>query len=194
MDIRLTKNGKDRSWNDGATPKKERATEKLIDSPEIRNIQTSLRRSLHFAQFRQAPARCQEFATILNSCGRYEDAETGMRIAADITALKDAEKNRAEHRKNISYALTYVRENHLMRKRRFIQYFDAGDNIRDTVIGIVAGMLLNTDVAKRGLPIIAGGMTESKYGKSDRSLVDRGLNLSEVMPQSSSAVLGRSQR
>lgn len=45
----------------------------------------------------------KEFSTVLNSCGRYDDAETGARICAgDLSALKDAERHRQEHRKNIA--------------------------------------------------------------------------------------------
>ena len=53
----------------------------------------------------------KEFATSLNSCGRYDDAPTGMRICfGDRRAVKDAENNRSEHRRNISAALQHVKE------------------------------------------------------------------------------------
>jgi len=136
----------------------------------------------------------KEFATVLNSCGRYDDAETGMRICCgDTTALKDAEKNRADHRRHISSALSYVKDNHLIRERRFIQYFDAGDKIRDTVVGIVAGMLLNSPECRHNLPIIA--FVDSDDGvkvsaRANRDLVDRGLDLSVVMKTASGLVGG----
>ena len=197
LDIRLAKNGRDRSWNDLSPAEKERATDKLINLLGDSDVSKRLCGEVYtLPNFDKGTGLrdAKEFATILNSCGRYEDAETGMRICCgDITALKDAEKNRAEHRKNISSALTYVKENHLMRERRFIQYFDAGDSIRDTVVGIVAGMLLNTDVAKKGLPMIAFADADDGIkvsARADRSLVNRGLNLSEVMKKAAEFVGG----
>lgn len=197
LNIELRHRGRNRVWNDLSPEEKERATDKLIDLLDNSDIVNRLYGEVYtLPNFDKGTGLrdAKEFATILNSCGRYEDAETGMKICCgDTTALKDAERNRAEHRKNISSALTYVRENHLMRERRFVQYFDAGDNIRDTVVGIVAGMLLNTDIARRELPIIAFADADDGIkvsARADRSLVNRGLNLSEVMKKAAGFVGG----
>lgn len=197
LDIRLSHKGKDRVWNDLSPQEKERATDRLMDLLNDTDIIKRLYGEVYtLPNFDRGTGLrdAKEFATILNSCGRYEDAETGMRICCgDISALKIAEKNRAEHRRNISTALTYVRENHLMRERRFVQYFDAGDTIRDTVVGIVAGMLLNTDAARRDLPIIAFADADDGIkvsARADRTLVNRGLNLSEVMKKAAGFVGG----
>lgn len=136
----------------------------------------------------------KEFATVLNSCGRYDDAPTGLRVCrGDVDALKTAEQNRAEHRKHISAALAYVRENHLLRERRFIQWFDAGSGIRETVVGIVAGMMLTSGDCRRNIPIIA--FADSDDGtkvsaRAGRDLVDRGLDLSSVMKTAAELVGG----
>lgn len=136
----------------------------------------------------------KEYSTILNSCGRYDDAETGMRICkGDLTAIEDAERNRNDHRRNISTAICYIKENHLIRERRFIQYFDSGSEIRETVVGIVAGMLLNSGDAKQELPIIA--LADSDDGikvsaRTTHALTERGLDLSFVMKKASEMVGG----
>ena len=136
----------------------------------------------------------KEFATILNSCGRYDDAETGLRICmGDMSALADAERNRSDHRKNISFAMNHIRENHLLRERRFIQYFDAGSEIRETVVGIVAGMLLNSGEAKRELPMFAFADADDGTkvsARANRSLTDRGLDLSMIMKTASEMIGG----
>ena len=63
----------------------------------------------------------KEFSTVLNSCGRYDDAELGMRIClGDVSALAEADRNRRDHRRNISTALSFVRDNHLMRRRKWL--------------------------------------------------------------------------
>jgi RecJ-like exonuclease len=197
LGIGLNFGGRPRSWNDLTPPEKERATEKLLkmlgdptDAKHLYGEVYTLPRFEPGSGLRDA----KEFATILNSCGRYEDAETGMRICCgDRTALEDAERNRTEHRRNISAAMNYIRENHLMRESRFVQYFDAGDRIKETVVGIVAGMMLNSDGCKKWLPIIAFADAEDGVkvsARADRTLVDRGLNLSAVMKKAAELVGG----
>ncbi|MDR0888236.1 MAG: DHH family phosphoesterase [Candidatus Methanoplasma sp.] len=136
----------------------------------------------------------KEYATVLNACGRYDDAETGLRIClGDQEAIKDADRNRTDHRRNISVALTYIKENRLLRERRFIQYFDAGSEIRETVVGIVAGMLLNSGDAKKNLPIFAFADADDGVkvsARASRTLTDRGLDLSFVMKTASEVVGG----
>ena len=87
----------------------------------------------------------------------------------------------------------YIKENHLIRERKFIQYFDAGSEIRETVVGIVAGMVLNSPECNPNLPIIA--FVDAEDGtkvssRANRNLVDRGLNLSEIMKTASGIVGG----
>ncbi|NLL94918.1 MAG: DHH family phosphoesterase [Thermoplasmatales archaeon] len=134
----------------------------------------------------------KEFATLLNSCGRYDDAETGLGIClGEPGAVEAAKENRAAHRRNIAGALDYVKKNGLVRTRRVVRYFDSGDAIRDTVVGIVAGMLLND--GNWDMPMIA--FADSDGGKkvsarADRSLVSKGLDLSFVMNAAANHVGG----
>lgn len=144
LDIPLFREGRPRTWND-------------LDAGEKERLQNALTGALGgdaggligeiYSVTRYPPGSgmhdAKEFSTTLNSCGRYDDAETGARICAgDPEAMKDAERHRREHRKNISSAMELIRSNHLMRTRSNLQYFDAGDAVRDTVVGIVAGMVL----------------------------------------------------
>lgn len=136
----------------------------------------------------------KEFATVLNSCGRYDDAVTGLRVCmGDVEALGTAEENRADHRRHISAALSYIRDNHLVRERRYIQWFDAGSEVRETVVGIVAGIILSSPDCRRNIPIIAFADSEDGTkvsARANRDLVDRGLDLSEVMSSAAAAVGG----
>ncbi len=136
----------------------------------------------------------KEFATALNSCGRYDDAPTGMRMCfGDTAAVKDAGNNRAEHRRNISAALQFVKQNDLIRVRRYIQYFDAGDSIKETVVGIVTGMMLSTGGIRKDLPMIAFADADDGIkvsARADKSLGEKGLDLSKVMSEASEKVGG----
>jgi len=196
LNIPVMEDGRWRSWDDLAPDEKERVTDNILallpleDQKRVFGEVYTLPKYARGMELRDA----KEFSTVLNSCGRYDDAETGMRICfGDIAALKDAETNRANHRRHISSALAYVRDNHLIRERRFIQYFDAGDKVKDTVVGIVAGMLLNTPECRHNLPIVAfvdsdDGVKVS--GRANRDLADRGLDLSAAMKTAAELVGG----
>ncbi len=136
----------------------------------------------------------KEFATVLNSCGRYDDAESGLRVCrGDASAREAAAGNRAEHRRSISSALSYVRDNHLVRERRYVQWFDAGSEIRETVVGTVAGMVLSSPGCRSDLPIVAFADSDDGVkvsARASRDLVDRGLDLSAVMKTAADRVGG----
>lgn len=185
-----------RTWNDLTPDEKSRATDRILDMirPEDRD-----RAYGEMYTFPRMPAGtglrdAKEFATVLNSCGRYDDAETGLRICrGDMSAMEDAERNRSDHRKHISSAMSYIRDNHLLRERRFIQWFDAGSEIRETVVGIVAGMVLSSGECTRNIPIIAFADSEDGVkvsARANRDLVDRGLDLSVIMKTAAELVGG----
>ena len=196
MGIRGKDGSRWRVWDDLTREERERATASIL---ELVGPEQESRAFGEMYRFPNMPARtglrdAKEFATVLNSCGRYDDAETGLRICrGDMTALKDAERNRADHRKHISSAMSYIRDNHLLRERRFIQWFDAGSEIKETVVGIVAGMVLSSGDCARNIPIIAFADSDDGVkvsARADRSLVDRGLDLSQIMKTASELVGG----
>lgn len=128
----------------------------------------------------------KEYATLLNSCGRYDDAELGMKICLrDPKALEDAKKNRNEHRRNLSQAISLIKERGLVKERGWIQFFHSGGEIKETIVGIVAGMLLGSDDIRKDIPLIAFADTDEGEVKvsarGHRGMVSRGLNLSKAV-------------
>ncbi len=79
-------------------------------------------------------------------------------------------------------------------KESNLQWFHAHDRVRETIVGIVAGMALGTESADREKPIIAfADADEGEVKVSARGtgpLVGRGLDLSAVMTQASAEVEG----
>ena len=187
-----------KTWNDLTPDEKRTATEGLIriisetggSAERLTGEVYTLPKFKRGSELRDA----KEFATLLNSCGRYDDAETGLRIClGDSTAVKDASYNRNEHRRQISSALSYIKQNRLIRERRYLQYFDSGSEIRETIVGIAAGMLLGNDGVRKDIPIIAFAKADDGIkvsARADRSLVNRKLDLSEIMKKASEMVGG----
>ena len=134
-----------------------------------------------------------EYSTLLNATGRYDNADIGMEVCMGDReeAYKKASRLLTEHRSNLVNGLTFVKEKGVT-KLNNLQYFDAGSNIKETIIGIVAGMSTSV-VADRNYPIVAfadadGGVKVSARGTQD--LVRKGLNLSEALAFVSAEVGG----
>lgn len=189
-----TRDGRSRSWNDLDADEAERVIAALEDLIPAEDAHRAFGENYSIDGFGKGSGMgdAKEFATLLNSCGRYDDAATGMEIClGDPKALEAAKENRTEHRRNISGAIDYVKKNGLLKTRNVVRYFDAGDSIRDTVVGIVAGMLLNGDM--RNMPIIAFADADDGVkvsARADRSLASRGLDLSFVMNSAANYVGG----
>jgi len=70
-------------------------------------------------------------------------------------------------------------------RREFLQFFHAKSGIRDTIIGIVANMLLNSFEVSNDLPLIGFAYKDNGEVKASaratQDLVEKGLNLSDAM-------------
>ena len=137
----------------------------------------------------------KEFATLLNATARYGKAEVGINVCLGDRDkwLKQARSLLRGHRHNLAEGLQVARENGII-KRDFLQFFHAKKGIRDTIVGIVAGMLLNSEDISSSLPLIGFVDTENNDVKASaratRDLVDQGLNLSSAMRKAAEVVNG----
>ncbi|KAA0002292.1 MAG: DHH family phosphoesterase [Thermoplasmata archaeon] len=128
----------------------------------------------------------KEYATLLNSTARYGYADVGLKICTGErgTMIEKAKKLLQNHRKHLVKGLQLIKEEGI-REHGFIQYFHAGESIRDTVIGIVTGILLHSNYVKQGMPLV--GFAEKENGEIKASarahslLKQRGVNLSRAM-------------
>jgi single-stranded-DNA-specific exonuclease len=136
-----------------------------------------------------------EFSTLLNATARYERADVGLGVClGDRTgALERARTLLQNHRRNLSDGLEQVKSTGVERADH-VQYFDAGDEIRETIVGIVAGMALGVDGVDPDRPILAFAEKNDEETKvSSRGtarLVGQGLDLSVVMRDASQSVGG----
>jgi single-stranded-DNA-specific exonuclease len=141
----------------------------------------------------------KEFATMLNACGRHGRPEVGMRICSGDRGpvLSEGMALLRDHRSAISQALEDARGKGVTRLEH-IQYFDAGDEIQDTIVGTIAGMLLNANGSDRSAPMIAFA-DSSEYAEVEsvkvssrgtQDLISMGLDLSVAMRNAAGEVGG----
>jgi RecJ-like exonuclease len=136
-----------------------------------------------------------EFSTLLNATARYERADVGLAVCLGDReeGLTRARKLLRNHRRNLSEGLQWVKSEGVTREEH-LQWFDAGEEIRETIVGIVAGMAVGVDGVDPDTPIIAFARKNDEETKvSARGtgrLVAKGLDLSVVMGEASAAVGG----
>ena len=136
-----------------------------------------------------------EFSTLLNATARYERADVGLAVCLGDReeALARARTLLRTHRRNLSEGLEWVKTEGVTTEEH-VQWFDAGTRIRETIVGIVAGMAVGAAGVSRSKPIVAfADKGEGKLKVSARGsghLVRSGLDLSAVMREASRAVGG----
>lgn len=134
-----------------------------------------------------------EYSTLLNATARYSQADTGLAVCMGDRGeqYENAVRLLAEHRRNLVAGINLVKEEGLAQLKH-IQYFDAGSRIKDTIVGIVAGMSINV-IGNRNLPMIAFADAEDGVkvsGRGNYDLVRRGLNLAKALNTAAGAVGG----
>ncbi len=133
-----------------------------------------------------------EFSTLLNATARYDHADIGLAVCLGDRekCYDEASTLLNEHRKNLVEGINLVKEQGTTRMEH-LQYFDSGDKIRETIVGIVAGMC--SSFVNHDVPIIAfadsdGGVKVSSRGNYD--LIRRGLNLGNAIGEAARSVGG----
>ncbi|MBI4044798.1 MAG: DHH family phosphoesterase [Candidatus Diapherotrites archaeon] len=138
---------------------------------------------------RQSPLRdAKEFGTVMNACGRWGHSDIALSLCLGdrAEAYHVALGLLAEHRKQLREGIELMKERGVEEYKNFY-FFDAGDRIKDSIIGIVAGMLYGSGAISENKPIIAlthnpdGSVKAS--GRATGELVRRGLNLGKAFKE-----------
>ena len=135
-----------------------------------------------------------EYSTLLNATARYDHADVGLEVCMGDRGLAyvHARSLLAQHRKNLTEGLKMVKEQGFIELQN-LQYFNARDNIPETIVGIIAGMIFSFGGVNRNLPIIAFADSDISIKVSARGtqdMVHRGLNLAVALHDSAKEVGG----
>ncbi|MFB6139391.1 MAG: DHHA1 domain-containing protein [Halosimplex sp.] len=202
LDLDLKSAGEWRTWVDLADDERQTVASALVRHAVQRGVPAAkintlvgttyeLVDELRGTELRDA----SEFSTLLNATARYERADVGLGVCLGNRdgALDRAQTLLANHRRNLSEGLEYVRREGVTHEDH-LQWFDAGDAVRETIVGIVAGMALGTDGVSADKPIVAFARkneTETKVSaRGTGRLVREGLDLSAVMGGAARSVGG----
>ncbi len=203
LDIELKEDGEWRTWSDLTIEEKQHITSAIVrlgvqsgvDASEINDLigtAYELLDETEGTQLRDA----SEFSTLLNSTARYDRADVGLAVCLGDRdeAYRRAKILLRSHRENLATGLRWVVSNGVTAENH-LQWFDAGTNIRDTIVGIIAGMSLGENGISRSMPIIAFADKEGEdnvkvSARGTHSLTGKGLDLSVVMTEAAAKVGG----
>jgi RecJ-like exonuclease len=213
LDLDLKADGEWRRWVDLTRAEKRTVASALVQEAIGRGVDPSSVEDLVGTTYTlpAEPERTElrdasEFSTLLNATARYERADVGLAVCLGDRdeALDRARTLLGNHRRNLSQGLQLVKTEGVTREEH-LQWFHAGDRIRETIVGIVAGMAVGSEGIDRSTPIVAfaekavegdgpgDGEADVAIKVSARGtpgLVRQGLDLSVVMGEASRAVGG----
>jgi single-stranded-DNA-specific exonuclease len=135
-----------------------------------------------------------EYATLLNATARYSFEKIGVEVCLGdrSRSYRKANELLVIHRENLVRGLNFVKQTGVKTLSN-LQYFHAGRQILETIVGIVAGMCKNVEGVDRHMPIV--GFANSDDGvkvsaRGTQSLVERHLNLARAMSEAAHSVGG----
>ncbi len=148
---------------------------------------------------RYSPLRdAKEYSTVLNACGRNGASQIGFQVC-----LGDREDYYAramgllqEHRRNLAEGIQLMQNEGLQEYKHFY-FFDAENKIKDSIVGIVAGMLYGSGGVNTDKPIVAFSRHEDGSikvsARATSELVRNGVNLGLALRETCQALGGTAE-
>jgi RecJ-like exonuclease len=204
LDLPLETDGEWRTWADLTHEERQTVVSGLVKHAVKRGVPPDRVNQLvgtTYTLSREEPGTvlrdASEFSTLLNATARYDRADVGLAVCLGDRegAFEEAQRLLRQHRRNLSDGLDWVASTGVTQEAH-VQWFHAEDEIRETIVGIVAGMALGADGVDHSKPIIGfahktDAPEETKVSaRGTARLVRSGLDLSVVMGEAAGAVGG----
>ncbi len=180
-------------WEELSFDDKQTVVSALIDQMVAHGKDTGRLFSDHYIfpdeQRIHAPLRnASEYATLLNSCGRWKRPELGGRICRGdrVSAYRDAEQMLRNHRGKIREVMTYITDTGVS-ELSHILHIHVGDRFPDTIVGIGAGMALSRLNPEKPILIMCEDSLDPVNTKismrTKPEVVARGVDLQQALSQ-----------
>jgi single-stranded-DNA-specific exonuclease len=147
-------------------------------------------------EFVRTPVRnAQEFATLLNACGRWSQPRVGGAICRGdrLSAYRDAEHMLANHRTVIRELLQYILDKGVA-ELSHLQHIHVGRKFPDTIVGIGAGMALSKLNIHKPIMIMVEQPEDPVFTKVSMRTTERviaqGIDLQQALTMASAEVGG----
>jgi single-stranded-DNA-specific exonuclease len=139
-------------------------------------------------EFKSELRDAKEYATVLNACGRHEEPNVGVSVCLGDRGemWKHARSLLERHRRQLAEGIDFLGEKgtHDMPNLR---YFDAQGAIKESIVGVVAGMAYGARIIPPDKPILAFAEDSNDTSflkvsaRANWGLVRRGIHLGKAM-------------
>jgi single-stranded-DNA-specific exonuclease len=132
----------------------------------------------------------QEYATMLNACGRWSKPQVGGAILRGDrgTAYRDAEHMLNNHRAFIRNLLQYIIDTGVTELEN-LQWIHVGGRYPDTIVGIGAGMALSKLNSKKPILVMCEVPEDTSLTKvsmrTNEQVVEKGIDLQQALSDAS---------
>ena len=125
----------------------------------------------------------REFATILNACGRTGNSSLGIRLCLGEANLNQVWEILEDYRKQVSEGIRLLREGNIVFSTPNAYFILAGDKIKDTLIGTITSIALNSNIFDSKKPVFGIAESEENTLKISARLPKeiKNINLREVL-------------
>jgi RecJ-like exonuclease len=139
----------------------------------------------------------KEYSTLLNACGRQDQPEIGVRVCLGDRGeyLHTARSLLESHRRQLASGLEYLSRKGV-ESRNNLYFFDAEGEIKESIVGVVAGMAYGARIIPPDKPVLGfalDGDDPSMLKVSARAnwdLIRKGIHLGNAMRDGSVAFGG----
>ncbi len=164
----------------------EEEMEKLITGVLLRNPKTnseSLIGDIFLIKFFNKLEDAREISAKINACSRSGESSLAVRLCMESPlANKEVEAIYAKYKQEIVSALKFALESEKIEGKDFM-ILNAGDNIRDTMIGTIASIISNSNFYREGTVIIAMAYNKESIKVSARNVGRTGRNVREILQE-----------
>jgi single-stranded-DNA-specific exonuclease len=178
---------------DNLEPYRVSKREKDFDSKLVGEVYT-LNREDSFSPLKDA----REFGSLLNACGRMDKAGLGIAICMGdrASSFSEAKQVLLQYRKALSEGLKWLEKvpGRVTEEDSPFVLIKGEDVIDEKIIGAISTILATSRTSESDKPIVAITKTKENTVKvsarGTESLINRGLNLGEIMQKASEMVSG----
>ncbi|MFH1520525.1 MAG: DHH family phosphoesterase [Candidatus Micrarchaeota archaeon] len=131
-----------------------------------------------------------EFSTVLNACGRHSQPDIGVNVClGEESAYAQARVLLLHHRKMLRDGISYAQS--IIQNLNNFYFLDGRGIIDEGIIGTVCGMAFRQKWNRPIIGIAKGEHETIKVsGRASKTLVEKGLNLGELMKNATKEVGG----
>lgn len=159
-------------------------TKKLVTAIMLRNPKTKNKEiigNIFLLKFFNKLEDARELSAMINACSRLGESSTALRFCMEISgARREAEKIHMKYKQHLFSGLKFVSKIEKIQGKGFV-IINAGNNIKDTIIGTIASILSKSSLYEEGTIITTMAYYEDKIKVSVRIAGRNGRNVREIL-------------